>query len=379
MTFQDFINNLRFEQVDMILCVLATVLFSVGWFYFFYYFNPIKLTPSEPITAFPPVSIIISARNSVLKLEDNIQHWLTQDYPNFEVVIIDDRSSDETAYFLVKTAEKEPLLKYVLLDPDVIKNGSKKLALTLGIKKAKNNYFLLTDADCIPSSDQWLKHMATGFTHKKDIVLGVSPVNTKKSFLGRLTQYENLLTAMQYLGMSIKGKTYMGVGRNLAYTRGIYDSVGGFSKHHHLPAGDDDLFVQEASNANNTVVCIQPESYVNTEGPKNWKEYWKQKMRHLWIGKQYRSDVKTSLAWLPISQLLFWTIIIIWFITGSSWLWPIIPIIVKIVPEWIIFVKKGKLLNMPLAGPYYLFYNIFYSFWYVVISMNAFFKRKIVW
>ena len=379
MTFQDFINNLRFEQVDMILCVLATVLFSVGWFYFFYYFNPIKLTPSEPITAFPPVSIIISARNSVLKLEDNIQHWLTQDYPNYEVVIIDDRSSDETAYFLVKTAEKEPLLKYVLLDPDVIKNGSKKLALTLGIKKAKNNYFLLTDADCIPSSDQWLKHMATGFTHKKDIVLGVSPVNTKKSFLGRLTQYENLLTAMQYLGMSIKGKTYMGVGRNLAYTRGIYDSVGGFSKHHHLPAGDDDLFVQEASNANNTIVCIQPESYVNTEGPKNWKEYWKQKMRHLWIGKQYRSDVKTSLAWLPISQLLFWTIIIIWFITGSSWLWPIIPIIVKIVPEWIIFVKKGKLLNMPLAGPYYLFYNIFYSFWYVVISMNAFFKRKIVW
>ena len=379
MTFQDFINNLRFEQVDMILCVLATVLFSVGWFYFFYYFNPIKLTPSEPITAFPPVSIIISARNSVLKLEDNIQHWLTQDYPNFEVVIIDDRSSDETAYFLVKTAEREPLLKYVLLDPDVIKNGSKKLALTLGIKKAKNNYFLLTDADCIPSSDQWLKHMATGFTHKKDIVLGVSPVNTKKSFLGRLTQYENLLTAMQYLGMSIKGKPYMGVGRNLAYTRGIYDSVGGFSKHHHLPAGDDDLFVQEASNANNTVVSIQPESYVNTEGPKNWKEYWKQKMRHLWIGKQYRSDVKTSLAWLPISQLLFWTIIIIWFITGSSWLWPIIPIIVKIVPEWIIFVKKGKLLNMPLAGPYYLFYNIFYSFWYVVISMNAFFKRKIVW
>ena len=379
MTFQDFINNLRFEQVDMILCILATVLFSVGWFYFFYYFNPIKLTPSEPITAFPPVSIIISARNSVLKLEDNIQHWLTQDYPNFEVVIIDDRSSDETAYFLVKTAEKEPLLKYVLLDPDVIKNGSKKLALTLGIKKAKNNYFLLTDADCIPSSDQWLKHMATGFTHKKDIVLGVSPVNTKKSFLGRLSQYENLLTAMQYLGMSIKGKPYMGVGRNLAYTRGIYDSVGGFSKHHHLPAGDDDLFVQEVSNSNNTVVCIQPESYVNTEGPKNWKEYWKQKMRHLWIGKQYRSDVKTSLAWLPISQLLFWTIIIIWFITGSSWLWPIIPIIVKIVPEWVIFVKKGKLLNMPLAGPYYLFYNIFYSFWYVVISMNAFFKRKIVW
>ena len=351
----------------------------MGWFYFFNYFNPIKPTQTEPITAFPPVSIIIAARNSVLKLEDNLPHWLNQDYPNFELVIVDDRSGDETAYFLVKTAEKEPLLKYVLLDPDVIKNGSKKLALTLGIKKAKYNHFLLTDADCIPSSDQWLKQMAVGFTHKKDIVLGVSPVKTKKTFLGRLSQYENLLTAMQYIGMAMKGKPYMGVGRNLAYTRSIYESVGGFSKHHHLPAGDDDLFVQDAANSNNTVVCIHKESFVNTNGPANWKEYWKQKMRHLWIGKQYRSDVKFTLAWLPISQLMFWVAIFLWFILGSSWLWPIVPILIKIVPEWIIFVNKGKLLGMPLAGPYYLFYNIFYSFWYVIITVNAFFKKKIIW
>lgn len=379
MNIQVFIQSLHFDQVDLILCIAAVIFFSVGWFYFFQYFSAVNLTNQAPASQLPPVSIIIAARNSVLKLEDHLPHWLNQDYPQFEVVIIDDRSGDETAYFLVKTAEKEPLLKYVLLDPEVIKNGGKKLALTLGFKKAKYNHFLLTDADCVPNSDQWLRSMAAGFTTKKDIILGVSPVKTKKSFLGRLVQYENMLTALQFLGMAIKGKPYMGVGRNLAYTRGIYDSVGGFSKHHHLPAGDDDLFVQEASNTVNTGICIDPNSYVNTNGPKNWNEYWKQKMRHLWIGKQYRSDVKNQLAWLPISQLLFWSTIILWFVFGSSWIWPIIPILVKIIPEWVIFSKKGKLLNMPLANPYYPVFNFFYSFWYLVISINAFFKRKIVW
>lgn len=354
-------------------------LFSIGWFYFFHYFSSVKINNQAVNGLLPPVSIIIAARNAVLKLEDHLPQWLNQDYPEFEVVIIDDRSADETAYFLVKTAEKEPLLKYVLLDPEVIKNGGKKLALTLGFKKAKYNHFLLTDADCVPSSDQWLRNMASGFTQKKDIVLGVSPVKTKKNFLGRLVQFENLLTALQYLGMASKGKPYMGVGRNLAYTRSVYDNVGGFSKHHHLPAGDDDLFVQEAATINNTTICISTDSYVNTIGPKNWKEYWQQKMRHLWIGKQYRADVKNQLAWLPISQCLFWVSIIVWFCVGSSWIWPIIPILIKIIPEWVIFAKKGTLLQMPLANPYYLFFNFFYSFWYLIISINAFFKRKIVW
>ena len=379
MNIQQFIQTLQFCQIDLIICVIAVISFSIGWFYFFHYFSSVKINNQAVNGSLPPVSIIIAARNAVLKLEDHLPQWLNQDYPEFEVVIIDDRSADETAYFLVKTAEKEPLLKYVLLDPEVIKNGGKKLALTLGFKKAKYNHFLLTDADCVPSSDQWLRNMASGFTQKKDIVLGVSPVKTKKNFLGRLVQFENLLTALQYLGMASKGKPYMGVGRNLAYTRSVYDNVGGFSKHHHLPAGDDDLFVQEAATINNTTICISTDSYVNTIGPKNWKEYWQQKMRHLWIGKQYRADVKNQLAWLPISQCLFWVSIIVWFCVGSSWIWPIIPILIKIIPEWVIFAKKGTLLQMPLANPYYLFFNFFYSFWYLIISINAFFKRKIVW
>lgn len=378
MDLQSYINQLHFDLADYTLLGVSILFFSFGWYFFFRYYSAVKLT--EPSNHnFPPVSIIIAAKNAVFHLENNLQSWLGQDYPEFELVIVDDCSGDETAYFLYKSAEQEPLLKYVLLDPEVIKMGGKKLALTLGIKKAKYEHFLLTDADCAPSSDQWLKEMSKYFSTNKQVVLGVAPIQVGFGFLARLVHYENLFTALNYLGMAIKGKPYMGVGRNLAYTRSIYQSVGGFSKHHHIPAGDDDLFVQEVATAENTAICIQPKSYVKSQGPKDFKAYWKQKMRHLWVGKQYRGDVKLTLSIFPISQLLFWISIIIWFVVGSTFLWPLLVLLVKIIPEWVLFIKKGKLLEMPKSGPYYPFFNLFYSFWYVLIGIRAFFKKKIIW
>ena len=261
MNIQEFIQNLHFETSDIVMAAVVGLAIGISWFYFFYYFGGIKYgmksKPSSNSDSFryPPISIIMAAKNAALNLEDHIHHWLNQDYPEFELVIADDCSADETGYFLVKTAEIEPRLKFVLLDPNVIKSGGKKLALTLAIKKAKHQHFVLTDSDCIPESDQWLKQMASGFANQKSLVLGVAPIQTQgNGFLSRLIQFENSFTALNYLGMACRGKPYIGVGRNLAYTRDLYNSVGGFSEHYHIPAGDDDLFVQSVANAQNTEI-----------------------------------------------------------------------------------------------------------------------------
>jgi poly-beta-1,6-N-acetyl-D-glucosamine synthase len=383
---QEFIQNLHFETSDVILSALVGLSIGISWFYFFYYFGGIKYgmksksSQNSDSFRYPPISIIMAAKNAALNLEDHIHHWLNQDYPEFELVIADDCSADETGYFLVKTAEIEPRLKFVLLDPNVIKSGGKKLALTLAIKKAKHQHFVLTDSDCIPESDQWLKQMASGFANQKSLVLGVAPIQTQgNGFLSRLIQFENSFTALNYLGMAFRGKPYMGVGRNLAYTRDLYNSVGGFSEHYHIPAGDDDLFVQSVANAQNTEICFTPESMMMSKGPKNFKEYWRQKMRHLWVGKFYQSSVKNRLMWYPVAQFLFWMGIIFWFVLGSTWLWPTIALVLKLTPEWIIYFQKSKLLKMPKAAAMYPIFNLFHSFWYVIIGINAFFKRKVIW
>ena len=379
MDISQYFSSLTFNITDIILVSVTGIAFLVSLYHFVYYYSIVKYTTDTKNDVFPPVSVIISAKNAALMLEDHLQYWLEQDYPTFEVVIIDDCSMDETAYFLVTQAEKEPLLRYVLLDPGVIKSGGKKLALTLGIKKARYSHFLLTDADCIPASNQWLRQMAQQFESKTEIVLGVSPVETGPGFLGKLVQYENVFTALNYLGMALRDKPFMGVGRNLAYMRKTYERVGGFSAHHHIPAGDDDLFVQSTSNAENTAVCIRPEAFVKTQGPRTFQQYWNQKMRHLWVGKYYLPEIKNRLAVFPVFQCVFWIGIISWFILGSSWLWPFALILIKVIPEWVIFYRKGILLEMPKSGSLYPIFNIFYTFWYLYIGINAFFKKKIIW
>jgi glycosyltransferase involved in cell wall biosynthesis len=377
---QDFLQQLSFERIDVSFAIVVGLSMIFAFIFLFGYFSKVKRTEAQAVISNTPgISIIVASRNAKKLLEQNLPNWLAQDYPHFEVIIANDRSTDNTPLYLIEQQQIHPKLKVVSLDADFVKMGGKKLALTLAIKKAQYQHFLLTDVDCTPSSDQWLKHMATQFTAEKNIVLGVAPIKTGKGFLAALIQHENLLTALHYLGLAASNKPYMGVGRNLAYTRKVYESVNGFSSHHHLPAGDDDLFVQEAANSSNTNVCINPYAFCYSEGPTNWKGYWKQKNRHMWVGKSYQSGVKQLLSIYPMAQLFFWIGIILWFALGTQWLWPTIAIIIKITPEWIIFYKKGKLLQMSKSIPMYPLFNLFESFWYVVTGINAFFTKKIIW
>lgn len=348
--------------------------------YLFGYFLNVNRTEAQTVNSNATgISIIVVSSNAKAQLEKNLPQWLAQDYPNFEVIVANDRSTDSTPLYLIEQQQIYPKLKVVSLDADFVKMGGKKLAITLAIKKAQYQYFVLTDVDCMPSSDQWLKHMATQFGHDKHIVLGVSPMRTGKGFLARLIQHENLLSTLHYLGLSMAGKPYMGVSRNLGYSRAIYNSVNGFSSHHHIPAGDDNLFIQEAANSTNTAQCVNPDAFTYTEGPSNWKDYWKQKKRQLWVAKSYQPGVKQLLAIHPMAQLFFWVGVILWFFLGSHWLWPLTLLLLKLTPEWIVYHKKGKLLQMHKSIPLYPVFNLFESFWYVLVGINAFFSKKITW
>lgn len=379
MNFQEFFNQLHFTQLDTALAAAAGLAAFISWLYYLAIYTKVRPTsPAKPGFQ-PPVSIIIAARDAKTHLQKNLPLWLEQDYPNFEIIIANDRSSDGTTLFLTEQAMIHPKIKNVTLDIDVVKTGGKKLALTLGIKKAQYPYFLLTDADCTPASKDWLKTMVQYFGEGHTLVLGASPIQTGNGFLGRLIQYENLITALQYLGFAANNKPYMGVGRNLAYSRTCYESVNGFSSHYHIPAGDDDLFVQEAVQKNASICCIEPQAFTYSEGPKTWKNYWRQKLRHLWVGKSYQTGVKFQLFWFPFAQLLFFVTAIMWFFLGSTWFWPVLALLIKWLPEWIVFGIKGKLLKMQKATPYYPFFNLFATMWYLFSGTVAFFKKKIIW
>jgi len=263
--------------------------------------------PSLPVkSSLPPLSVIICARNEEENLRRNLPHILAQDYPAFEVILVNDFSEDETKWLLRDLCAQSPYLKVVEIAEHVRLKHGKKFAVTLGIKAAQYEHLVFTDADCIPQSDQWLKHMGSSFDGGEEIVLGYSPYLKKPGFLNALIRFETFHTAMSYLSYALRKNAYMGVGRNLAYTKSLFFRGKGFAAHMHIASGDDDLFVNQNATPHNTVICIHPEAQVWSEPKTTFSAYARQKTRHAGASKAYKPSHRRMLATQLVTAFLFY-------------------------------------------------------------------------
>lgn len=257
-----------------------------------------------------PLSVIICAKNEYLYLKKHLPLILEQDYPDYEVVVVDDASEDETQYLLKELCEKYPHLKVVNFKKNVNFFSGKKFPLALGIRSAKNEFLVLTDADCYPSSSQWLRLMQRNYHDEKtQIVLSYSPYVPAPGFLNIFFRYETFITAVQYLSYSLAGFPYMGVGRNLSYRRSLFIENKGFSTHYRLSSGDDDLFINQVATGRNTVIEIETAAQMFTYPKKTLTDWVKQKRRHFTTYPYYKFSSKLMLGLFSISNLLFYFLI----------------------------------------------------------------------
>ena len=258
-----------------------------------------------------PVSVIVCAKNEAENIQKFVPLLLEQNYPDFELVLIDDSSIDNTLELFEAFEKNHTNIKLVKVKNNEAFWGNKKFALTLGIKAAKNEYLLFTDADCYPTSKDWIKEMSAHFTLKKTIVLGYGAYEKiSGSFLNKLIRFETLFTAIQYFSWAKVGKPYMGVGRNLAYKREEFFKVNGFIDHIKLRSGDDDLFINQASDAKNTTICFSPDSFTYSKPKTTFSEWFNQKRRHVSTAKHYKSFDRFQLGLFFVSQFLFVTLAI---------------------------------------------------------------------
>lgn len=277
-------------------------------------------------TAFPPgeegITVVVCAHDEEENLKELIPLLLAQDYPNFEVIIVDDRSNDGTYDYLLGLKDTTPQLKMVRVESSPGHVNGKKYGLTLGIKAAANDIVLLTDADCRPATDQWIAEMSKGFDSDEiKFVLGYSPYTVEKGLLNNFIQWETIITAINYLGSAGWGDAFMGVGRNLAYRKSFFLDNKGFNAHLKVTGGDDDLFVNAHATSNNTHAIINPASLVYSVPKKTFGTYWKQKLRHLSVGKRYKAGDKINLGLWSFSQIGFWVTLFILAFSNAGLYW----------------------------------------------------------
>jgi glycosyltransferase involved in cell wall biosynthesis len=255
-----------------------------------------------------PISVIICAKNEAENLNYNLPLFLNQNYPEFELILINDCSIDGTleVFENFKNSSTIPV-KVVNVEANEQFWGSKKYALTLGIKAATHDHLLLSDADCKPKSANWITEMASQFNGTKEIILGYGSYKSiKHSFLNKLIRFETLLTAVQYFSYAKMGIPYMGVGRNLAYTKQLFFKNNGFVSHMKIRSGDDDLFINQVGTQQNSAICDSKNSHTISEPKNSFKSWINQKARHVTTAKYYKPLHKLLLALFYSSQLLFW-------------------------------------------------------------------------
>lgn len=250
-----------------------------------------------------PVSIIIAARNEEKNLMEHIPLIMDQDHPEFEVIVVNDSSWDDTEAILKALHIQFPNMHIINLDEEKQNMQGKKFALTLGIKAAKYDTILLTDADCMPLDNTWITRMTADLEEPKQLVIGFSPYKRYPGWLNKIIRFDTMIIGLQYLSQAKLGTPYMGVGRNLAYNRALFFSVGGFKSHYSIASGDDDLFVNQVGNKRNTAVQFVPESQTTSEPKKNWKDWFIQKRRHFSTAPYYKSSDKNFLGLWPFSFL----------------------------------------------------------------------------
>ncbi|MFM9055300.1 MAG: glycosyltransferase, partial [Bacteroidota bacterium] len=234
---------------------------------------------------------------------------LNQDYPEYQVVVVNDCSWDESGKYLEELARTHPRLKVVTLNEQEKYQHGKKFAVSIGIKGAEYEHLVFTDADCQPAGRNWLRSMASGFGTDKSLVLGYGAYFRAPGFLNRWIRFETAWNALAFLTRAMHGRAYMGVGRNLAYTKTLFFKNKGFAKHYHILSGDDDLFVNEVADSRNTAVVIDSEALTYSTPKTSFSGWIRQKTRHISAGRLYKSRDKRFLLGWQITHFLFWTLL----------------------------------------------------------------------
>jgi glycosyltransferase involved in cell wall biosynthesis len=320
--------------------------------------------PPDP-DRWPPVTVIICARNAATHLRRHLPDFLRQDYPAATLLVVDDHSTDETAAVLLEFQQDFSNLR--VIRPPLPTRPGKKDALEAGIRAAGTEFLLFSDADCRPVSDQWIRCLVRHLSHGADLVLGYSPYARQPFGPNRFQRLETIYTAIQYFSFALRGAPYMGVGRNLAYRRSLFLRHGGLSAHADLPSGDDDLFINQVAPHSRVALALIPRSFVLSAPARTWSAYYYQKFRHHTTAVRYRRRHQLALGLLHASHAGHYALALAVAWTGGGPL-----VLLTVILRWLIVVPTAHRLLRRFDGadliPYYPGFDLVLPVYFLLLA-----------
>jgi glycosyltransferase involved in cell wall biosynthesis len=364
------------ELFFIVFCLITLIqLFYYGWFFRrLAFFSP----PTRDHSQQHPVSVIICARDEAARLVTHLPGALVQTYPStHEVIVVNHNSQDDTRFLLDEFKKTFKGLHIVNLEHEAIGIPGKKYPLSMGIKEARYEIVLLTDADCVPASEFWVQKMQDGYHNGIEVVLGYSPYKKGAGFLNKIIRFDTFHTALQYFSYALAGIPYMGVGRNLSYKKDVFLRNKGFSAINHLPGGDDDLFINKVANKGNTAIVVDPDTFTLSEPKHTFGDWYRQKTRHYSTSKYYKPLHKFLLGMYSFSHLLFYP----FFIVSLFFSWRIALILfgVRLIVQGYTFYKTMRKLQEEDLFAWWWLLDIWMFLYYLIFASTLWKKPRPTW
>lgn len=347
-------------------CFCTVIAIQVLYYLFFFrrlaFF---KGVPPTPESMEHPVSVVICARDEANNLMKNLPGILIQQYKSsHEVVLVNDNSTDESRYLIDEFKKTFKAINHIELTQEAKMIIGKKFPLSMGIRSAKYEIVLLTDADCVPASEFWIQKMQDAYKDNTEIVLGYGAYHKKPGILNKLIRFETFHTALQYLSYALAGKPYMGVGRNLSYKKEVFLRNKGFSSINQIPSGDDDLFINQVANSKNTTIVIDHNAHTLSDPKRTWNEWMSQKYRHFSTARYYKASNKFLLGWYSFSLFLIYPLLAVSMIFFNWWM-TLAVFGIRLLIQSIVYFKAMKKLNEADLWPWFIFLDIWMFFFYI--------------
>ena len=306
MQFQLYYNHISFTiLVVFILSLLIQLVYHWGLFSRTAFYKRKKRPKLDE--ELEPVSVVICARNAYEYLTELIPALLSQDYPDFEIVVVNDCSDDETEEYLKEITRQEPRVKPVQMKQHLNFFYGKKFPLSMGIKSAQNDLIILTECSCMPTNDKWLRSVVNCYGNNTEVVIGYSPYVQKKGLLNKLIRFDALQQGLLYLSSTLAGHPYMGIGKNLSYRKELFFRNKGFISHYTTSVGDDDLFINQVAKKRNTEALIDAENTIQATPTQSFRLWMHQKSSRYSTISKYNTRARLMLSLFYVSQILFYT------------------------------------------------------------------------
>ncbi len=361
-------------QVFLIILLLTLLVYWISFYGAYALWEKNNRNNKESLV---PISVIISCKNAEKTIEKTIHSILAQKYFDFELIIIDDFSSDRTISIIQEIQDS----CIVLLSAEVNIAG-KKAAISQAIQYAKHEILLFTDADCIPASTEWIESMANTMLHKPEteVVLGFGPMYKRNTWINKFARYETWLTAMQYFSYAIFKIPYMGVGRNLMYKKSAFMRVNGFNQHEDMASGDDDLFITSVANRHNIAINMDADAFVYSEAKDQLTTFFRQKTRHISTSVRYKRSHQILLSIFAFTQAGIYLVLILGLIMNTFHLHAIFLILIsKWMVQTFLHYRWLKRLDSKDLWLFFPILDILLSVYYFILSCYSLFRKKNTW